>query len=63
MEEITYAVGDLVQAKKPHPCGSRIWEVIYLGADVKLKCQGCGHLIMVPRGKFHKMIKGKLGVN
>ena len=63
MEEFTYAVGDLVQVKKPHPCGSKIWEILRLGADVKLKCHGCGHQVMVPRAKFNKMVKGKLGAN
>ena len=58
MEEKNYEVGDLVQVKKPHPCGSKVWEILYLGADVRLKCQGCGHLIMVPRAKFNKMVKG-----
>ena len=60
MDAITYEIGDLVQVKKPHPCGSKIWEIMQLGADVRLKCQGCGHLIVVPRGKFNKMVKGRL---
>ena len=60
MEELTYAVGDLVQVKKPHPCGSKIWEILQLGADVRLKCQGCGRMVLLPRGKFVKMVKGKV---
>ena len=59
MEETAYQVGDLVQVKKPHPCGSKIWEVLRLGADVRLKCQGCGHQVLVPRAKFVKMVRGK----
>ena len=59
MEELTFAVGDLVQVKKPHPCGSKIWEIMQLGADVRLKCQGCGRVVLLPRGKFVKMVKGK----
>ncbi len=61
MEELTYAVGDLVQVKKPHPCGSKIWEILQLGADVRLKCQGCGRMVLLPRVKFAKMVKGKMG--
>lgn len=60
MEEMNFVVGDLVQVKKPHPCGSKVWEILQLGADVRLKCQGCGHLIMVPRVKFNRMAKGKV---
>ena len=59
MEETSYQAGDLVQVKKPHPCGSKIWEILRLGADVRLKCQGCGHQVLVSRGKFNKMVKGK----
>ena len=60
MDAITYEIGDLVQVKKPHPCGSKIWEILRLGADVRLKCEGCGREVLLPRGKFAKMVKGKV---
>ena len=60
MEEFAYSEGDRVQVKKPHPCGSKIWEILRLGADVRLKCEGCGREILLPRGKFAKMVKGKV---
>ena len=47
----------LVELKKTHPCGSRNWEVLRVGMDVKLRCQGCGHEVMVPRVKAEKNIK------
>ena len=47
----------LVELKKTHPCGSRNWEVLRVGMDVKLRCQGCGHEVMVPRSKAEKSIK------
>ena len=47
----------LVELKKAHPCGSRNWEVLRVGMDVKLRCQGCGHEVMVPRRKIEKSIK------
>lgn len=50
-------VGDLLRMKKEHPCGSKEWEVLRIGADFKLKCTGCGHLIMVPRSKTEKNIR------
>ncbi len=55
-----YLVGDIVYTKKPHPCKSHQWEVIRIGADFKIKCLGCGHIVMVPRTKFEKMVKKKL---
>ncbi len=56
MEELK--LHDIVIMKKPHPCGSREFEVLRLGVDYKLKCTGCGHEVMVPRIKAQKSIKG-----
>ena len=36
----TFDLGDIVQMKKQHPCGSKEFEVIRLGADIKIKCVG-----------------------
>jgi hypothetical protein len=54
---MNYAVGDIIQMKKPHPCGTNRWEVIRVGADFKLRCVACQHLIMLPREKFLKSVK------
>ena len=48
---------DLVELKKEHPCGSRRWEVMRVGMDIKLRCLGCGHEVMAPRRKVEKSIK------
>ena len=50
-------LGDIVQMKKQHQCGSYEWEVLRLGADIKIKCVGCGRLVMLPRSKFQKGVK------
>lgn len=50
-------VGDILTMKKAHPCGSREWQVLRIGADFKLRCLGCGHEIMGARSKFEKQIK------
>ncbi len=52
-----YNVGDVVETKKPHPCGSREWRIKRVGIDFKLECVGCGHEIMIQRQKALKMIK------
>ena len=44
---MVYEVGDIVKLKKPHPCGSQEWEILRVGADFRLKCMGCGHMVMV----------------
>ena len=51
-------VGNIVKLKKKHPCGSVEWEVLRVGADFRLKCEGCGHQIMVPRKDVEKNIRG-----
>ena len=54
-------LGDLVRLKKGHPCGSDEWEVTRLGADIGLKCQGCGRYLMMPRSDLEKRFKQALG--
>ena len=58
MERLQYDVGDIVKLKKPHPCGSQEWEILIVGADFRLKCQGCGHQVMVPRKLVEKNTRG-----
>ena len=53
----TFDLGDIVEMKKQHPCGSKEFEVIRLGADIKIKCVGCGRIVMIPRLKFQKDAK------
>ena len=50
-------IGDKLTLKKKHPCGSFEWEVFRVGADFKIKCSGCGNLLMIPREKIEKSIK------
>ena len=42
-------IGDRLRLRKEHPCGSRDWEVVRLGADIGLICDGCGHRILMDR--------------
>lgn len=53
----TFSVGDRVQMKKSHPCGSDQWEIIRVGMDFKIKCLGCGRVVMLSRPKFMKRVK------
>ncbi len=56
-------IGDIVVMKKPHPCGSKEFEITRLGVDYKLKCTLCGREVMIPRIKAEKNIKGVKDVN
>ena len=50
-------VGDTLSMKKAHPCGSRDWLVLRVGADFRLRCCGCGREVMGPRSKFEKNVR------
>ena len=50
-------VGDMLELKKAHPCGNHTWQVLRVGMDFRLRCQGCGHELMIPRSKAEKSIK------
>ena len=52
-----YKLGSIVVMKKEHPCGTNEWEVVRLGADIKIKCVKCGRFVMLPRIEFNKKIK------
>ena len=50
-------LGDILTMKKAHPCGEKQWLVLRTGADLRLRCMGCGHEVMVQRGKAEKNIR------
>jgi hypothetical protein len=52
-----FSLGDIVELKKQHPCGSRQWEVTRAGMDFRIKCLGCDRQVMLPRPKFEKSVK------
>jgi len=54
---LKYEVGDIVELKKKHPCGSFEWEILRVGADFRLKCRKCGHQIMIDRKSVEKSTK------
>ncbi|WP_080145870.1 DUF951 domain-containing protein [Marinilactibacillus piezotolerans] len=55
--EKSYELHDIVEMKKQHPCGTNSWEIIRMGADIRIKCQGCGQLILMPRREFERKMK------
>jgi hypothetical protein len=50
-------LGDILTMKKPHPCGEKKWVVLRVGADLRMKCVGCGHEVMLPRVKVEKNVR------
>ncbi len=54
---VSFRVGDKVELKKKHPCGEKRFEVLYAASDVKIRCEGCGREMILPRIKLEKNIK------
>lgn len=52
-----FNLGDTVQMRKAHPCGSDTWTVIRVGADIKIRCCGCGRIVMLEREVFEKRMR------
>lgn len=50
-------IGDVVKMRKPHACGEDIWTVTYVGADIKIRCEKCKHIVMLDRPTFEKRVK------
>ena len=55
--DVDLRLNQRVELKKQHPCGSKVWTILRVGMDIKLRCQGCGHELMLPRSKAEKAIK------
>ncbi len=56
-EILKVSVGDRVTLRKPHPCGSLDWEITRVGADIGIKCLGCGRRVLLPREEFERRVK------
>jgi hypothetical protein len=57
MPVLKLLVGDVVRTRKTHPCGSDQWEIVRLGADIGIRCIGCGRRVLMPRTKLERRIK------
>jgi hypothetical protein len=54
---VLYHLDDVVQMKKPHACGENLWQIIRLGMDIRIKCQKCGHSVLIPRARFDRLVR------
>ena len=53
-----FQIGQIIRMKKPHPCGGNTWEIQRVGMDFRMKCQTCGHMVMIPRRVVEKGFRG-----
>lgn len=57
MSEKVFGINDIVQMKKQHPCGENRWKIIRMGMDIRIKCLGCEHSVLIPRREFVRKMK------
>lgn len=57
MNDKEFELNDVVEMKKAHPCGENKWKIIRMGADIRIKCLGCNHSVMLPRREFARKMK------
>ncbi|WP_243355158.1 DUF951 domain-containing protein [Bacillus litorisediminis] len=57
METKEFDLNDVVEMKKSHPCGTNRWKIIRVGMDIRIKCEGCNHSVLMPRREFVKKVK------
>jgi len=57
MVDKDFALNDIVEMKKQHPCGENRWKIIRMGADIRIKCMGCDRSVMIQRNEFTKKLK------
>ena len=57
MDIIKFAVGDTVELKKPHPCGTSQFKIARLGSDIRIICLGCNRDMNINRIKLEKSLK------
>ncbi|MBB5174768.1 DUF951 domain-containing protein [Texcoconibacillus texcoconensis] len=57
MADQTFDLYDIVKMKKQHPCGENRWQIIRMGMDIRIKCLGCEHSVLMPRREFEKKVK------
>ncbi len=61
--EMNISVGEKLVMKKKHPCGCDTFSVLRVGMDFRIRCDGCGREVMLPRVKVEKGIKKVIGEN
>ena len=57
MDIIKMSVGDIVELKKPHPCGGKCFKILRVGSQIRVVCQTCGRDMVIERPKLEKAIK------
>ncbi len=50
-------VGDVIELRKPHPCGGKVWRILRVGLDIGIECMTCQRYVLVPRSRLESRLK------
>lgn len=56
-EPVDFRMDDVVRLRKPHPCGGVDWQIVRLGADIRIKCLTCGRLVLLERRELERRMR------
>ena len=54
---LAFICDDVVQTRKPHPCGGDTWRIVRLGAEIGLRCTTCGRKVLLPRAELERRMR------
>ena len=57
MQIIKFNVGDVLELKKPHPCGNKLFRILRVGSEMRVVCLECSRDMNIDRLKLEKATK------
>lgn len=57
MDLTSLCLHTVVETRKPHPCGGKLWEIVRTGADYKIKCLTCGRVVMLLPDELKRRVR------
>lgn len=63
MQIIKFNVGDVLELKKPHPCGNKLFRVMRVGSEMRVVCLKCSRDMNIDRLKLEKSTKKVMTVD
>jgi hypothetical protein len=56
-DPVEFRIADVLRLRKPHPCGGLEWQIVRVGADIRIECLSCRRRVLLPRRELEKRVK------
>lgn len=57
MTVLRFGIDDILVMRKKHPCASDRFRVLRCGSDVRIRCEGCGRDLTLPREALERAVR------